>query len=111
MGKHYHKAIPMRPAYDEKLISFSSSLGEAIGKGKTIPNADNDVTYILKLQHDRIKEKNIEMDYEVFKWTNDSSLGNTFFDGEVWYDEHYISTVGLAFLGTKRKIRQNGQII
>ena len=111
MGRHYHKAIPMRPAYDEKLISFSNSLGEAIGKGKTIPNADNDVTYILKLQHDRIKEKNIEMDYEVFKWTNDSALGNTFFDGEVWYDEHYISTVGLSFLGTKRTIRQNGQII
>lgn len=101
----------MRPAYDEKLISFSSSLGEAIGKGKTIPYADNDVTYTLKLQHDRIKEKNIEMDYEVFKWTNDSPAGNSFFDGEVWYDEHYISTVGLSFLGVKRQIRKDDQII
>ena len=111
MGRHYHKAIPMRPAYDEKLISFSFSLGEAIGKGKTIPYADNDVTYTLKLQNERIKEKNIEMDYEVFKWTNDSGAGNTFFDGEVWYDEHYISTVGLSFLGIKRQIRKDDQVI
>ena len=65
MGRHYQKAIPMRPAYDEKLISFSSSLGDAICKGKTIPYADNDVTYALKLQNDRLKEKNIEMDFEV----------------------------------------------
>ena len=111
MGRHYHKAIPMRPAYDEKLISFSSSLGDAICKGKPVPYADNDVTYMLDLQHKRIKEKNIEMDYEVFKWTNDSGAGNTFFDGEVWYDEHYISTVGLSFLGIKRLIRKDDQVI
>ena len=111
MGRHYQKAIPMRPAYDEKLVSFSSSLGEAICKGKTIPYADNDVTYALKLQNDRLKEKNIEMDFEVFKWTHDSPVGNTFFDGESWYDEYYKSTVGLAFLGVKRHIKQNDQII
>ena len=111
MGRHYQKAIPMRPAYDEKLISFSSSLGEAICKGKTIPYADNDVTYALKLQNDRLKEKEIEMDFEVFKWTHDSPVGNTFFDGEGWYDEYYKSTVGLAFLGVKRRIKQNDQII
>lgn len=111
MGRHYQKAIPMRPAYDEKLISFSSSLGDAICKGKTIPYADNDVTYTLKLQNDRLKEKNIEMDFEVFEWTNKSPVGNTFFDGESWYDEYYKSTVGLAFLGVIRRIRQNDQII
>lgn len=111
MGRHYQKAIPMRPAYDEKLISFSSSLGEAIGKGKTIPFADNDVTYTLKLQNERIKEKNIEFGYEVYKTTNDSPVGNIFFDVEDWNDEHYESTVGFAALGVKRQVRRNNQII
>ena len=111
MGKNYFQAIPIKPSYDEKLISFSSSLGEAIGKGKTIPFADNDVTYMLNLQNERIKEKNIELDYEVYKRTNDSPLGNIFFDVEDWNDEHYESTVGFAALGVKRQVRQNDQII
>ncbi|MCR4671157.1 MAG: hypothetical protein K5643_08200 [Saccharofermentans sp.] len=111
MGKNYFQAIPIKPSYDEKLISFSSSLGDAIGKGKTIPFADNDVTYTLNLQNERIKEKNIEFDYEVYKRTNDSPLGNIFFDVEDWNDEHYESTVGFASLGVKRQVRQNDQII
>lgn len=111
MGKNYFQVIPIKPSYDEKLISFSSSLGEAIGKGKTIPFADNDVTYTLKLQNERIKAKNIEFGYEVYKWTNDSPVGNIFFDAEDWNDEHYESTVGCAALGVKRRIRQNGQVI
>ena len=111
MGRYYMKALPMKPSYDKKLVSFSSSLGEAIGKGETIPFADNDVTYLLKLQNERINEKNIEMDYEVFKWTNDSPAGNTYCDCESWNDEHYKNTVGLAFLGVKRKITRDGQTI
>ncbi len=111
MGKNYFQAIPIKPSYDEKLISFSSSLGEAICKGKTIPFADNDVTYTLKLQNERIKEKNIEFGYEVYKRTNDSPVGNIFFDVEDWNDEHYESTVGFAALGVKRQVRRNNQII
>ena len=49
MGKNYFQAIPIDPSYDQKLITFSYSLGDAIGKGKTIPFADNDVTYTLDL--------------------------------------------------------------
>ena len=45
MGKNYFKAIPINSYYDAKLINFSYSLGKAIGKGETIPFADNDVTY------------------------------------------------------------------
>lgn len=111
MGKNYFQAIPINPSYDNKLISFSSSLGKAIGKGETIPFADNDVTYILNLQHRRIREKNVELDYEVYKRTNDSSLGNTFFDVEDWNDEHYLNTVGFASLGVKRQVRQNDRIL
>ena len=111
MGKNYFQAIPIEPSYDSKLISFSSSLGDAIGKGETIPFADNDVTYTLDLQNKRIKDKNIELDHEVYKRTKDSPLGNTFFDVEDWNDEHYKSTVGFAVLGVKRRIRKNDQIL
>ena len=111
MGKNYLQAIPIDPSYDEKLISFSSSLGDAIGKGEDIPFADNDVAYTIDLQNRRIKEKDIELDYQVYKRTQDSALGNTFFDVEDWNGKHYKSTVGFAVLGVRRKIRKNGELI
>ena len=111
MGKNYFQAIPIKPSYDEKLIRFSSSLGKAIGKGETIPFADNDVTYMLNLQNRRIREKNVEFDYEVYKTTKDSPLGNIFFDVEDWDDDRYKNTVGFASLSVKRRVRQNDRII
>ncbi|MBO4636332.1 MAG: zinc ribbon domain-containing protein [Clostridiales bacterium] len=111
MGKNYFQAIPIEASYDKKLIRFSSSLGDAIGKGVPVPFADNDVTYTLDLQNRRIKEKNIELDYEVYKRTNDSPLGNTFFDVEDWNDGHYKSTVGFAVLGVKRRVRKNNAVL
>ena len=111
MGKNYFQAIPIKESYDQKLISFASSLGAAIGKGETIPFADNDVTYTLKLQNDRIKEKDIDLDYQVYKRTQDSRVGNTFYDVEDWEDEHYTSTVGFASLGVRRQVKKNGSVI
>ena len=111
MGKNYFQAIPIKESYDKKLISFTSSLGAAIGKGETIPFADNDLTYTLDLQHERIKEKNIDFDYQVYKRTQDSRVGNTFYDVEDWADEHYSSTVGFASLGVRRQVRKNGSVL
>ena len=111
MGKNYFQAIPIDASYDAKLISFSSSLGDAIGKDKTIPFADNDVTYTLDLQNKRIRDKDIEFGYEVYKRTKDSPLGNTFFDVEDWSDGHYKSTVGFAVLGVKRTVSKNGNTL
>lgn len=111
MGKNYFQAIPIKPSYDEKLIGFTSSLGNAIGKGETIPYADNDVTYVLNLQNERIKEKGIDFGYEVYKRTQDSGLGNTFFDVEDWKDEHYESTVGFAVFGVRRQVKKNGRVL
>ena len=111
MGKNYFQAIPIKPSYDEKLIGFTASLGNAIGKGQTIPYVDNDVTYLLNLQNERIKEKNVEFDYEVYKRTEDSPVGNTFFDVEDWKDDRYTSTVGFAVFGVKRKVRRNDTVL
>ncbi len=111
MGKNYFQAIPIKPSYDEKLICFTASLGNAIGKGQTIPYVDNDVTYLLNLQNERIKEKNVEFDYEVYKRTEDSPVGNTFFDVEDWKDDRYTSTVGFAVFGVKRKVRRNDTVL
>jgi len=111
MGKNYFQAIPIKPSYDEKLISFTSSLGKAMNKGETIPFADNDVTYTLNLQHERIKENNIEYDYKVYKRTRDSRLGNVFYDVEDWEDKHYTNTVGFASLGVRRLVRKNGNVL
>ena len=93
MGKNYFQAIPIKPSYEKKLLRFTSSLGKAIGKGETIPFADNDLTYTLNLQHERIESKNIELDYEVYERTKNSSVNNTFFDVENWKDKHYASKV------------------
>lgn len=111
MGKNYFQAIPIKPSYDEKLIRFTSSLGDAIGKGETIPFADNDVTYMLKLQNERIKEKGVEFGYDVYKRTEDSRLGNTFFDVEDWQDGHYASTVGFGVFGVKRQVSKNNAVL
>ena len=111
MGKNYFQAIPIKPSYEKKLLRFTSSLGKAIGKGETIPFADNDLTYTLNLQHERIESKNIELDYEVYERTKNSSVNNTFFDVENWKDKHYASKVGFGVLGVKRRVRQNEKIL
>ncbi len=111
MGKNYFQAIPIRTSYEKKLLRFTSSLGKAIGKGETIPFADNDLTYMLKLQNERINEKNIEFDYEVYKRATNSSVENTFFDVENWKDKHYASKVGFGVLGVKRQVKRNKRLL
>ena len=111
MGKNYFQAIPIRTSYEKKLLRFTSSLGKAIGKGETIPFADNDLTYMLKLQNERINEKNIEFDYEVYKRATNSSVENTFFDVENWKDKHYASKVGFGVLGVKRQVKKDEKIL
>ena len=111
MGKNYFQAIPIKDSYEKKLKRFTSSLGGAIGKGENIPFADNDLTYLLNLQHERIEDKNIEFDYEVYKRITNSSVDNTFFDVENWKDKHYASKVGFGVLGVKRQVRKDEKIL
>ncbi len=108
MGKNYFQAIPIRTAYQKKLEKFTSSLGKAIGKGEPIPFAGNDLTYTLNLQNERIKEKGIEFDYEVFRRIRDDTR---FFEIANWKDMHYATTVGFGVAGINRQVRKDGKVI
>ena len=108
MGKNYLQAIPIRTAYQKKLEQFTASLGNAIGKGEPIPFADNDLTYTLNLQNERINEKGIELDYEVFRRIKDD---NQFFEVADWKDKHYATAVGFGVCGVKREVRKDGKTI
>ncbi|MCR4648538.1 MAG: hypothetical protein K5776_05635, partial [Lachnospiraceae bacterium] len=76
MGRNF-QATPIRISYQKKLGIFTSSLGNAIGKGGNIPFADNDLNYTIKLQNERIKEKGLEFDMEV---TRRNPEETTFYD-------------------------------
>ena len=106
MGYNVFQAIPIRTSYQKKLEKFTSSLGNAICKGETIPFADNDLTYTLKLQNERIKEKGLEMEYEVYQRSNSD---HRFFDTSDWKDEHYASSVGFGVLGVNREVKKDGK--
>ena len=90
-----------------RLNDFRASLGAAIGRGENIPFADNDVTYTLKLQHDRIIGKGLELDYEIYSRDDNK---NKFNAGSNWKDAHYESTVCFNQSGIKRKVRKAGKI-
>ena len=108
MGKRYFQAVPIRTSYQKKLEQFTSSLGDAIGKGETISFADNDLAYTLKLQNERIKEKGIEFEYEPYKRNAEEK---TYYDVAYWKDRHYASNVGFALFGVKRQVKKDGNII
>lgn len=108
MGYNFLQATPIRLSYQKKLEKFTSSLGKAVGEGETIPFADNDLTYTLKLQNERIKEKGLELEYEVYQ-RNKSD--HRFLDVSDWKDQHYASSVGAGILGVKRLVKKNGKKI
>ena len=106
MGYNFFNIQPAKPSFEEKLRGFTAFLGRAIGKGEKIPFADNDVTYILKLQNDRIAEKGYELEYEVD--TRNKGQDN-FVAGSHWMDSHYSSTVCFRFCDVKRVVRKGGR--
>ena len=108
MGQNYFQAIPLRTSYTKKLKKFTSSLGKAIGEGETIPFADNDISYTLKLQNERIKEKGVEFEYEA---TQKETEETQFFDVADWKDGHYASSVGFGSFKIKRLVKKNNKIL
>ena len=56
MGYNFFNIVEVTKSLNKKLNDFRASLGEAIGRGKNISFIDTDLTYTLKLQHDRIQE-------------------------------------------------------
>ena len=54
MGYNLFNVKEVSGVFNSKLNDFRASLGSAVCKGKNITFADNDITYMLKLQHEKL---------------------------------------------------------
>lgn len=109
MGYNFFKIVEVPEVFNHKLNEFRASLSAAISEGKDITFADNDITYALKLQHDRLAEKRLRLDYDVYSRGDDGRSGK-FHAGSNWKDAHYESTVCFSPFGVKRKVNRDGRI-
>ncbi len=105
MGYNIFNAKEVPEAFQRKLNEFRSSIGVAIGEGKNITFADQDITYGLELQRDRLAEKGIELDYDIYS-RDDENKFNAISD---WKDAHYESTVCADSCGVKRSVKKDGK--
>ena len=107
MGYNFFNIKEVSPAFNRKLKDFKESVGPAIREGKDITFADNDITYALKLQNERLKEKGLELDYNIYSRDNQN---DKFISGSSWKDAHYQSTVCFNnSYGIKRKVKKDGK--
>ena len=107
MGYTGFKLIALKKPFRDKLTTFVNTLGSAIRDGKKISFADNDLSYVLQLQNERLKKKGLVMDYEVY----DRDKKRHAMVGSQWKDAHYESFVCHEQYGVKRRITKNGQKI
>ena len=105
MGYNLFKIVPVKNTANKKMNDFLSSLQRAVSKGEEITFADNDIRYTLKLQHDRIKAKGLDMDYQIYSRDDERS---DFLEGSSWRDPHYESIVAFRSCGVKRLVTRNG---
>ncbi len=106
MGYNLFNIKEVSNAFNTKLSAFRASLGNAISRGQNITFADNDISYILKLQHDRISRKGLELNYDIY---SREAERDKFIAGSNWRDAHYESTVCFSSCGVKRNVRQGGK--
>lgn len=104
MGYNFFKITELKDSFRIKLNTFVATLGSAIAEGKKISFADNDISYVLQLQNERLKNKGITMEYEVYD--RDDKRNATI--GSEWKDAHYESFVCNEQIGLKRKISKAG---
>ena len=105
MGYNFFKITKLKDNFRLKLNTFVNSLGSAIGEGRNITFADNDLSYVLKLQHERIKDKGLTLDMEIYDRDKDTNATV----GSEWEDAHYESFVCNEQLGIKRKFSRDGK--
>ena len=108
MGYNFFNVQKVKDSFKVKIEQFLKSLGPAIKNGEDITFADNDITYALRLQHDRIKEKGLDIDYELYE--RDTKPAPVFV-GQNWSDAHYESAVCFKEIGVKRSVTKDGQVI
>lgn len=107
MGYNFFNTKEVPENSGRKLDEFKASLGSAISKGNNITFADSDVSYILKLQHDRIRRKGLEIDYNIYDREEEN---NRFIVASDWQDAHYHSTVCFNSSGAKRLVKNGGNV-
>ena len=107
MGYNFFKIKEVSSVFNRKLNDFKASLGNAVCRGEKITFADNDITYMLKLQHDRLSKKGLELNYDIYSRDDNK---NQFIAGSNWRDAHYDSTVCFEQCGIKRKVSKGGKI-
>ena len=106
MGYNLFRTKEVTGVFKKKLTDFKNSLGEAVRQGKNISFADNDINYVLKLQNERLKEKGVDLQTDIY--ARDES-GKKFISGQNWKDAHYDSTVCFSWCGVKRIAKINGR--
>ncbi len=106
MGYNIFNVTQLKDSFKIKLGQFLNSLGPAISEGKSITFADRDINYSLELQHQRIKDKGLNIEYEMYE--RDSTPSNVY-AGSNWKDAHYDSTVCFKNIGVKRTVTKDGK--
>ncbi|MBR6258440.1 MAG: hypothetical protein IKR23_13880 [Lachnospiraceae bacterium] len=107
MGYNFFKITELKDSFRKKLNTFVATLGSAIGSGTKISFADNDISYVLQLQNERLKNKGLTVDYEIY----DRDSRRDAMVGAEWRDAHYESFVCHDYYGVKRKISKAGSKI
>ena len=107
MGYNFFKITELKESFRRKLNTFVYTLGNAITHGEKISFADNDISYFLQLQIERLKNKQLTMEYELYD--RDDSRNPTV--GSEWRDAHYESFVCSEQKGVQRKILKGGSKI
>lgn len=106
MGYNLFNIKEVSGAFNKKLDDFRASLGDAISKGTNIPFADSDVSYVLKLQNDRLRRKRVDIDYSIY---NRDENNRKYIVASDWQDAHYHSSVCFNSCGVKRIVRRDGK--
>lgn len=107
MGYNFFNTKEVSEIFNRKLNEFRGTLGQSISNGVNIPFADSDISYVLKLQNDRIRRKNIELDYNIYPRDENN---RKFIAGSDWQDAHYHSTVCFNQCGVKRTVKRGGKV-
>ena len=91
----------------QRLNDFLFSFGPAISNGTGITFADNDINYAIKQQHERIKEKGLDIQYETY----DRGVLTDVYAGGYWADAHYENHVCFKDCGIRRRVTKNGSLL
>lgn len=108
MGYNLFNIKEVSGEFNKKLDDFRASLGDAISKGTNIPFADSDVSYVLKLQNDRLRRKRVDIDYSIY---NRDENNRKYIVAGDWQDAHYHSSVCFNSCGVKRIVRRDGKTL